>query len=736
MRPLPFLLIVVLMSVAAFAADVKVQVLDPDGRVVANARVVAYPAASDKPAASRATDARGEASLEGLGAGRYRVVVLAPGFAEESVTAQIPTEAPLTARLRVAAPAETVVVSANRTAVPEDESGAQVETLGAGELRNLQPLTSTDALRFLPGVIINTAGQRGGIGTMFVEGGESRFNQVIVDGVPVKEPGGIFNFGTLSLSNADRLEFVRGAQSTLYGADAMTSVFQISSAQGTTRTPELRFGADGGNLGTAHGYGSLSGVFHRLDYNFFGDQSYTEGNGANDSLSLATVGANVGVTISPTTSFRFRTRHQNSRSGVQGEWDFNGQPLLAPDSDGYARDNTFLASAELMIAAPNGWQHKLTVFENNERRFNADNLPDRTCNSPYFEDCPFSVIDHFNRTGFSYQGEYRERSFATTAFGYDFEDQIGQIDDNFPTFLSFAQAHGKRLNHSAFVEQLVTWRRLSLTGGVRFVHDGSFGSRVVPRVSATLLALRGNEVFSGTRLRFSYAEGINAASYDEQFGMGAFGILPNPGLRPETNRSFEAGVMQEFVGGKISGSANYFNNLFGNLITYDQLTPITAQYVNLNRSIAHGADVQFHARPTERVRVDASYLYTSSQVLYAPFAFDPVYQAGQPLLRRPKHAGTLLVNYLGKRWGADVGGSFVGRRADSDFLYGFGGVPTFTYATSYALVNAGGWFAINRYVTAYANVENLLDRNYNEVVGYPGLPINVRVGMRFRVGGD
>jgi outer membrane receptor protein involved in Fe transport len=114
-----------------------------------------------------------------------------------------------------------------------------------------------------------------------------------------------------------------------------------------------------------------------------------------------------------------------------------------------------------------------------------------------------------------------------------------------------------------------------------------------------------------------------------------------------------------------------------------------------------------------------------------PFAFDPLHQPGQPLLRRPKHSGSVLLTYLGSRWGANLGGSFVGRRADSDFL-GF----NIEHAAGYARVDLGGWYAINSRITAYANVENALNDHYNEVVGYPALTANFRAGVRFRMGGE
>jgi outer membrane receptor protein involved in Fe transport len=151
----------------------------------------------------------------------------------------------------------------------------------------------------------------------------------------------------------------------------------------------------------------------------------------------------------------------------------------------------------------------------------------------------------------------------------------------------------------------------------------------------------------------------------------------------------------------------------------------------VNRSLAHGAEFTLRGTLTSRVQIESGYTYTSTRILEAPFAFDPLLAAGQSLLRRPKHSGNLLLTYLGSRWGANLGGSFVGRRTDSDFL-GF----NVNHAAGYARVDLGGWYAVNSRITAYINVENALNDHYNEVVGYPALTANFRAGLRFRIGGE
>jgi vitamin B12 transporter len=724
-RPVVFL---ALLSAWALAGDLKIKAVDPDSAAVSGVQVSVFLATQSAPVAVVLTSGDGLATVAGLQDGAYRVQLLAPGFAAKTLDAALPLKTVLTIELAIASPAEIVVVSATRTPASEQETGASISTLESGQLETMRPVSGSDALRFLPGAIVNTVGQRGGQSSLFVRGGDSRYNKVIIDGVPVNDPGGIFDFGIVPMAGADRVEFLRGAQSTLYGSDAMTSVVQIFTRAGTTEAPELRFGADGGNLGTAHGYLSWAGAGNRCDYNLFGDQFNTEGSGGNDDYSNSLQGANLGVRLSNRALLRIRTRHSNSRTGVQGEWYFDGLPPLPPETNERARQNNLLASAELTVAGPSGWQHRFTGFEYNHRTLNENDVIDPHRVSPFGElDFIYRNTFHANRAGFEYQGDYTERSWTHTTVGYQFEDE-----DAYLTSLFSATQHGLRLNHAVYGEQVLTLGRVSLIAGARYVHNQTFGNKGVPRVALTYRALGGGEVLSGTKFRFSYATGIKEPRFEEVLPSLPF-VLGSPHLKAEENRAFEAGVEQGFLGGKYAISAIYFHNRFRNQIDFQTLDPLTfaGRYVNINQSMAHGAEVELKGRLTGRLSLNGGYTYDSTQVLEAPFAFDSFHAAGAPLLRRPKHSGSLLLNYLGGRWGASVAGSLVGRRPDSDFA-GFG----IDHAPGYARVDLGGWYALQARVTAYLNIENALDKQYEEVVGYPALGINFRAGLRFRIGRD
>jgi vitamin B12 transporter len=746
-----FLFLVLWASLCADAsgADLKVKVVDPQSAAVAGAEVSLLNPGRSTVLATQTTSAEGVAVLSTQSVGPYQVKVLAAGFAAETldVSSQAASQAELNVTLRLATASETVVVSATRTPVPEDAAGASVDSLNGEQLTTMQPISSDDAVRFLPGAVVNTAGQRGGLSSLFVRGGESNYNKVIVDGVTVNEPGGTFDFGTLSLAQGDRMEFVRGAQSTLYGSDAMTSVVQVWTREGSTHTPELRFGADAGNLGTESGHVALSGANGRFDYNVFGDQFNSEGSGVNDAYSNSLEGANVGVALSNTISVRARVRHSNSHTGLPGEWSFNGyDPLvpangptaalvpLQPNPTEWSQLNNLLGSVELTVNQPGGWQHRFTLFDY-VYRYNEVDPGDALRTDPFGDPIDYASheVDHINRGGFEYQGDYSERSWAHTTFGYRLENENGFVGD-----LEYgAQNHGQRLNQDLYAQQLLTLGRLTVIAGGRFVHDSAFGNTGVPRVALTWQALRGGNIFSGTRLRFSYSTGFKEPRLEETFnglpGPDPYNI-PNPGLKPERVRAFEAGFQQGLFKDKYVLSGTYFNNLFHDQINYVTMNDppnYPGTYVNVNEAFAQGAEVGLQGKIRPRLLLNAAYTYTSSEYLDNPAAYDAVYDPGQPLLRRPKHSATSLLSYLGSRWGANVGGSFVGRRADSDF-YGFG----IDHAAGYVRADLGGWFAANSRITVYANLSNALDRRYNEVVGYPALPVNFRAGMRFRVGGE
>lgn len=727
MRFVNFLFLLLITS-TALAADVRVRVTDPHHAPVSGAHIALYQ--GQRVIAVQTSTAEGVAEFRNFPAASYRLEVLAPGFAVFSTTVTKVSEQ-IDVSLSLADVNTSVTVTGTRTPLPSENSPVSTSSLNETELKGLQPTSAGEAIRFLPGAIVANAGQRGGLTSLFVRGGESRYNKVILDGVTVNDPGGTFDFGVAPMIDIDRIEFVRGAESTLYGSDAMTSVIQFFTRNGTTRTPELRFGADGGTFQTANGYAALAGAISRFDYNVFGDQFNTQGQGINDAYWNASQGANFGFAITPKLQLRFHARHNNSFVGVPGEWSFNGQPLLPPDHDAHASQNNFLSSLDLSYTSGK-WQHRLTGFEYNHVRNDVDSVQEPGRQSPGFGnfDFPYHDLARINRAGLEYQGDVWERTWTRTTFGYRFEDENGFVGD----ITSPPLGHGLRRNHSLYGQQVFAAHRATLIAGVRYEHNESFGDRAVPEVAASYLVWSGSGAFGALRMRGRYAEGIKEPRFEESFGVGGFNIVANPNLKPETNRSLEGGFEQSFFSNKYALNAVYFNNLFRNRIDFNiiDFSTFEGQYVNVNRSFAQGAELDLQGRPTDRIQFQGAYIYTSGQILAAPFASGPL-ATGNPLLRRPRHSGNLLISYTRDRFGGTLGGTFIGRRFDSDFL---GLVPPIDHTAGYARFDLGAWYEVHHRVTAYANVENLLNRKYEDIPGYPGLKANFRAGLRFRLGGE
>src|SRR5262249_13366895 len=128
--------------------------------------------------------------------------------------------------LIVSAGEDTIVGLATRTETRTDETPASAVVISANEFARAPRGNLFDALRLSPGVTAAQTGRRGGVTSLFIRGGEPDYAKVLIDGSPVNEPGGSYDFADLNTDNAARVELVRGSQSAIYGSDAMTGVLQ------------------------------------------------------------------------------------------------------------------------------------------------------------------------------------------------------------------------------------------------------------------------------------------------------------------------------------------------------------------------------------------------------------------------------------------------------------------------------------------------------------------------------
>ncbi len=171
--------------------------------------------------------------------------------------------------LSVGTMSDTLVVTASRGLESRASATQSLSVIGRADIQALGSTELADALRFLPGTSVEGAGREGGGPTsLFVRGGDSDYNVVLVDGVRANLDGGRFDFSRIAAGEIERVEVLRGAQSSLWGADAMTSVVQIITKRtSATRTPEISGSLEGGSFSTFRGNaGVYGGAGTRFDY--------------------------------------------------------------------------------------------------------------------------------------------------------------------------------------------------------------------------------------------------------------------------------------------------------------------------------------------------------------------------------------------------------------------------------------------------------------------------------------
>ncbi|HKP11734.1 MAG TPA: TonB-dependent receptor [Blastocatellia bacterium] len=764
-----FVAVLAFACVAAERGRIEGAVSDQTGAKISGARVIIHDRTGAVIAEARSDDG-GQFKINDVAAGRYNVTAEATGFtqaAAASVDVPASGAASVSLRLDVAALADRVVVSATRTLAQSSELGGPVDVITADDLRRGNQSLVSESLRLSPGLVVAQTGGRGGITSVFTRGGESDYNKVLIDGVPVNSAGGLFDFAPLTTENLDRIEVVRGPGSALFGSDAMTSVIQLVTRRGASSVPEFEFSGEGGSFDFHREAARLAGRNGRFDYaTGFGFQS-TDGRFRNSDYINRSASANLGFRLTDEAELRVTSRWNNGTLGVPGP---TAILFVDPDERQKHRDIALSAGLEWRVT-PRVNQTMRFIFAEFET-FNFDpaaqdlTRPDTPLLPPFAFGVDFatSFRDHEKRAGFQYQATAALGSANVLTGGVDFEHESGVFDDG------FSRVSPVRNNLGVYLQDQLAWReRVFVTAGVRVERntaslpadlraaltalgssvpngDVGFGTSANPKLAASLLARRHREGASlgATRIRASFGTGIKEPRLLEAFSPSLF-FLGNPALNPERATSFDVGVSQEFLNRRASLEATYFDNHFRDQIAFifDPLTfgPVRlddgtlTNFVNVERSTARGLELAGAARPLRQLRLAASYTFLRSRLERAQSVLNP--ELGLPLLRRPRHAGTVEASWVAERWDVTLDGSFIGRRRDIDPVSGvrFDASGRAIYNDGYAKLNLSGSYRITGGLRAFARVENLLNQDYQEVLGFPAYRLNFSAGLRVQVGG-
>lgn len=638
-----------------------------------------------------------------LAPGRYRVTITHPSFqhAEREFALAVNEARTWDVRLQLEKMSSRVVVSATAEPLTTEASSSPVDVITKEDIERRGEIWAIPMLTSVPGITLSRLGAFGGITTFFLDGGNSSYAKVVIDGAAVNDPGNEEDYSYLTLDNIDKIEVVHGAASVLYGSDANSGVVQIFTHRGTTTTPELTLEGDGGTFQSGHGLARLSGLLGAFDYSASAGYFSTEGQGPEDRFHDATFSGNFGWRFSPTNNVRLALR-DNTSDGEQ-----QGQILFGPPSPGQSigLDN-FSANLGWDAAAGSHWQNHLAGFESR--------------NVQSVVDPPFGTfVSQFNRAGFDERAAYLFHN-GTFSGGYEYEVENGPSEG--------------RHNQAGYLEAHYQFGpRFSATTGVRADANGKFGTRVVPRVGGVYLLRKGSEPWGATRLRGSYGEGIKEPE-----------LLPldcSANLKPEVSRTFDAGIEQLFASDRLRLSINAFANRFYDIVSFDFLTntpnciAFGGSFFNTDLARAYGSNASFEIKAARWLNISGNYTYDDSKVLRSPNATDPALVPGNRLFKRPLHSANLAFNATVRHTYWTLAGNYVGRRADSDFLsFISDGVcmgPCITSNPSYVRWDIATVLPLHYGLSATARVENLFNNHYKDSVGYPGLRLNYRIGLKY-----
>jgi len=687
-------------------------ITDPSGAPLAGATVSAIPisqSSSSSPVPEIKIGPDGRYKLALL-PGRYRLYIARTDF--DSIQRELSLVPGQTVewnpRLALAVLSSSVVVTAAAQPAPAEYTTSPVDVLTQDDIAQRQEAWLGDLLATAPGAAFTRLGALGGITSFFLDGGDSDFTKILIDGAPVNQPGGAFDFSNLTTDNVEKVEIVHGASSALFGTDALTGVIQIFSPRGTTRIPELEVTAEGGNLSTEDGSARLSGLLSAFDYSNAASYYQSNGQGPNDRFRDTTLAGNYGWRFSSTDALRLSVRSISSDAGQPG------QTLLEPVAVGQSADQRdFFGNLSWDFSLGDHWQQHVAGSEAYIRQT--------------FAEPPFAnVFDEYNRAGFEEQTSYLYRQSAVS-FGYQYEVENGIPDG----------PHVRRNNQGGYIDLRNQFGpRLTVTAGVRAEDNASFGTRVVPRVGASYALRKGGDFWGATRLLTSYGLGIKEPNFTQSFE--ADPCFPgNPELQPERSSTYNAGVDQALASGRVHMAVNYFHNDFRDIVSFAGGPPTTpcpygtGTFFNTDAARAYGANTSIETRITSWLSIRGQYSYDDSRVLKAPNASDPTLTPGNRLFLRPLNSAVLVVSAASRRINWNISGYYVGRETDSDFL-GLG----YTYNPGYVLWNMAATVPIRHNLSAIGRVENIFDRHYQYAIGYPALGTNFRAGVKYTWGGE
>ena len=615
-------------------------------------------------------------------------------FAQQATPTPSPSEAQM----------ESVVVSATRFDIPLNQSPASASVISSEELEQKQIQRVSDALREVPGLSVVQTGSPGQLTSVFTRGLRSEHTQVLLDGIPINQGlQGAFNFADFTTEDIDRIEVVRGPQSTIYGPRALAGVIQIFTKQGSG-TPGVMFAAEGGSYDTFREWSQSDGKVDDFDYSVGASRLDTENARPNNNYRNTAAIADVGWSPNPPSSGTgSAVASEQLRIGSLFTYSVSdiGLPntIFDPRPIDHFLTERWLIGPHIDWKPTEWWDHKLIVAYDHERQINEPN-------EDGFVGATRAV---FERTQVDYQNNLRPVSWLTLTSGFYYSRINAGEERPFvlfgPTFIS------DHTNETAgFLEATLTpIENLIFVAGGRFDHFNQFGGIWTYRFAGSYKIDKTNTI-----LHSSVGTGFSPpSSQDKIFGN-------NFGLKPEEDLGWDIGIRQQLWQNRVDVGLTYFHNDLTNVIGFNGLFDT----LNLGSAETQGLEAELHAQPIPNLVFTAAYTYLEAEKTSSK---DVSQLQGARLPRRPRNELYVSASYLWwKGLRTVVEAKFVNAREELNF-----GGPNFDIE-DYSFVNIAAEYEVNPHFSVFGRIDNLTNEHYSEVFGFPALGRAAYGGVKLR----
>lgn len=574
-----------------------------------------------------------------------------------------------------------LVVTGTRFATPLDQVGRSVSVITAEDIDLRQQRFVFDALSAAPGVQVIRSGSFGGVSSVSIRGLPSGQTLSVQDGVVLNDPTSFnnsFNFANFDTGDIARIEILRGAQSTLYGSDAIGGVINIVTSDGRDG-----FGGDayveGGSFGTFRGSASLRGGNETASGRFtvsgvttdgYSAADEADGNTEDDGFNNVTLSAKTRYAPSEALEFSLVARYQDARA----------------EFDDFLADADKVSETEALTVA--GFATHTSFGGMVENRVGVTYLyNDRFDTEPG----AVSFDGVGERISYEYQGTFKPAQWLSVIAGAEYDVQDGQVDIGFGASQEVRTASGFGL------VQLQPVEFVTLNAGVRHDASTTFSDETTFSVSAAVQV-----PLTGAILRGSYAEGFRAPTASE--------LAFNPDLLSQFSEGWDIGVEQPLWNGRASVSVTYFDQEIDNLIAFDFPTE---RNVNIALFASEGVEVAMRADIVDWLSFSGAYTYVDALNVSSgtSAAGQPEHRFNAELAFRPT-----------ERFAFSTGVTFNGRETF------FGPVVV----DSFTLVNIRGQYALSDRFELFARVENVTDADYQDNFGFGTAPVSAYGGVRAR----